>query len=78
MVERAESMAFAGGALVFPGGRIDESDRVLGGDEISAGRVAAIRETIEETAIPVGLSPFPDEALTLDAEALRTLDGLAD
>jgi 8-oxo-dGTP pyrophosphatase MutT (NUDIX family) len=58
MVERAAGMAFAGGALVFPGGRIDEADGRDGqGDE--AARVAAIRETIEETAIPVGLEPLP-------------------
>jgi 8-oxo-dGTP pyrophosphatase MutT (NUDIX family) len=56
MVERAEGMAFAGGALVFPGGRIDQGDRALGGDPLAAAKVAAIRETIEETAIPVGLS----------------------
>jgi 8-oxo-dGTP pyrophosphatase MutT (NUDIX family) len=64
MVERAEGMAFAAGALVFPGGRIDESDRQLGGelglDDGAA--VAAIRETIEETAVPVGLAPAPDAA----------------
>ena len=62
MVERAEGMAFAAGALVFPGGRIDEADRRLGeesGFEDGAARVAAIRETIEETAIPVGISPVP-------------------
>ena len=29
MVERAEGMAFAAGALVFPGGRIDAADRDL-------------------------------------------------
>lgn len=29
MVERAGSMAFAGGALVFPGGRVDPADRTL-------------------------------------------------
>lgn len=63
MVERAEGMAFAGGALVFPGGRIDDSDRLLGGDEVGAAKVAAIRETIEETAIPAGLSGIADEAL---------------
>src|SRR5438552_711841 len=61
MVERAGSMAFAAGALVFPGGRIDEADRrlaeVLGFDPAA---VASIRETIEETAIPAGLSPTPD------------------
>lgn len=62
MVERAAGMAFAAGALVFPGGRIDEGDRVLaaelgGGD---AAAVAAVRETIEETAVPAALAPTPD------------------
>lgn len=62
MVERSEKMAFAAGALVFPGGRIDDADvrlaRALGLDDGAA--VAAIRETIEETAVPVGLNPVPD------------------
>lgn len=56
MVERAGGMAFAAGALVFPGGRIDEADRELG----DGAAVAAIRETVEETAIPVALEPLPD------------------
>jgi 8-oxo-dGTP pyrophosphatase MutT (NUDIX family) len=61
MVERAEGMAFAAGALVFPGGRIDEADRQLGTRlGIDGAAVAAIRETIEETALPVGLAPTPD------------------
>jgi 8-oxo-dGTP pyrophosphatase MutT (NUDIX family) len=63
MVERAEGMAFAAGALVFPGGRIDEADRKFAeaiGSEAAA--VAAIRETVEETAVPVGVSPTPDAA----------------
>ena len=61
MVERAGGMAFAAGALVFPGGRIDDGDRRLGEVlGIDPAAVAAIRETIEETAIPVGLSPTPD------------------
>ena len=62
MVERAEGMAFAAGALVFPGGRIDEADKRLGeqsGLDDGAARVAAIRETLEETAVPVGISPVP-------------------
>jgi 8-oxo-dGTP pyrophosphatase MutT (NUDIX family) len=63
MVERAQGMAFAGGALVFPGGRIDEGDRSAASDEIEAGAVAAIRETLEETAIPVGISPVPSVEL---------------
>lgn len=61
MVERAKGMAFAAEALVFPGGRIDEHDSTLAsGQADGAARAAAIRETIEETAIPVALSPVPD------------------
>jgi len=63
MVERAGGMAFAAGALVFPGGRIDDADRRLATDSgTDAAVVAAIRETIEETAVPAGLSPLPDAA----------------
>src|SRR5205823_3415799 len=81
MVERAQGMAFAAGALVFPGGRIDEQDRTLAariGWEASA--VAAIRETVEETAVPAGLSPAPspDAALQLQQALVadQPLEGL--
>lgn len=61
MVERAGGMAFAAGALVFPGGRIDEADCSLAAElDLEPAAIAAIRETIEETSIPVGLSPTPD------------------
>ena len=61
IVERAQKMAFAAGALVFPGGRIDPADRdlataVFPGDPHGAGRIAAIRETIEEAGLAVGLA----------------------
>ncbi len=64
MVERAKAMVFAGGALVFPGGRVDPGDRALaemsGGDvEEDAHRIAAIRETVEEAGLPIGLDPVP-------------------
>lgn len=60
MVERAATMRFAGGALVFPGGRIDPADRALaatydGDTDDNAARIAAIRETIEEAGLPLGL-----------------------
>lgn len=58
MVERAAAMAFAGGALVFPGGRIDAGDYALAlamGDDDLAPRLAAIRETIEEAGIAIGI-----------------------
>lgn len=73
MMERTGHMAFAAGALVFPGGRIDEADRVAAaafpdhGD--AAARIAAVRETIEETGIAPALSPAADEAA---ARALRS------
>ena len=63
MVERAGGMAFAAGALVFPGGRIDQADRQLAEDRgVDPAAVAAIRETLEETAVPAGLAPLPDAA----------------
>ena len=74
VTERTGQMAFAAGALVFPGGRIDADDHLtaetLGTD---AATVAAIREPIEETGLAPGLIPPPDAA---SVRALR--EGLAD
>lgn len=67
MLERSARMRFAPGALVFPGGRVDPADRVLatrlaagehaGADAIdeTAARIAAIRETLEETGLVTGV-----------------------
>ncbi len=75
MVERAASMSFAGGAAVFPGGRVDVADRDLA-DRLGAtdedlreewaARIAAVRETLEETGLAVGI----DRQASLE-EALR-------
>ena len=67
MVERAKAMAFAGGALVFPGGRVDPGDHALAtlidpSDDGLPARIAAIRETIEEAGVAIGLTPAPDAA----------------
>jgi 8-oxo-dGTP pyrophosphatase MutT (NUDIX family) len=74
MVERAKAMAFAGGAMVFPGGRIDPGDHALAAlidaGEDGAARIAAIRETIEEAGVAVGLAPAPS-APTLAAIRAR-------
>lgn len=63
IVERARAMAFAGGALVFPGGRIDPEDEQLAqihpGQADAAPRIAAIREMLEEAGIAVGMTPAP-------------------
>jgi 8-oxo-dGTP pyrophosphatase MutT (NUDIX family) len=67
MVERAKTMAFAGGALVFPGGRIDPGDEALaaslGAGDDGAARIAAIRETIEEAGVAIGVEPPPSPAV---------------
>jgi 8-oxo-dGTP pyrophosphatase MutT (NUDIX family) len=73
MITRSAGMAFAAGALVFPGGRVDAEDRAVAADahllrnspadaEDAAARVTAIREAIEETGLAVGVHPLPDAA----------------
>jgi 8-oxo-dGTP pyrophosphatase MutT (NUDIX family) len=78
MVERAKAMVFAGGAMVFPGGRIDPGDYALadlhGGDDETAARIAAVRETIEEAGLPIGLAEMPS-ADTLIALRAALHDG---
>ncbi len=55
MVERPRTMVFAGGAMVFPGGRIDPADWA-GTDMLDqAAARAAVRETAEETGVDVAL-----------------------
>lgn len=63
MVERAKTMGFAGGMMVFPGGKVDQADVALAQDaELAPGfaaldpvdgaaRIAAIRETFEEAGV---------------------------
>jgi 8-oxo-dGTP pyrophosphatase MutT (NUDIX family) len=76
IMERAETMAFAAGALVFPGGRIEPGDEAAAaafpGVPDAAARIAAIRETIEETGVAAALAPGADAAT---ARSLR--EGLA-
>lgn len=68
MIQRSAQMGFGAEAWVFPGGRVDPGDRALAETLISEGasldditaRVAAIRETIEEAGVAVGLDPMPD------------------
>ena len=66
VMERTGHMAFAAGALVFPGGRIDAEDYELAAGfahhDDAAARIAAIRETIEETGIGPALRPTPIQA----------------
>ncbi|UYV15475.1 NUDIX hydrolase [Porphyrobacter sp. ULC335] len=64
MTVRSRNMTFAGGMAVFPGGRVDPADYALG-EEVSAQhglapdeaahQIAAVRETLEETGLALGL-----------------------
>lgn len=74
VMQRTRTMAFAAGALVFPGGRIDPQDHELAERlapdlEDGAARVAAVRETIEETGLAPALLPVPAPALTQQLRA---------
>lgn len=65
MTVRSRNMVFAGGMAVFPGGRVDPADFSLGerlaadaglsADE-AAHQIAAIRETLEETGLALGIA----------------------
>ena len=74
MAERAATMAFAGGMMAFPGGKVDDSDAAVSGDAAvatgfegldpvdAAARVAAARETFEEAGVPLSNGPaVPDD-----------------
>ena len=67
MTVRSRTMTFAGGMAVFPGGRVDPSDFALGefasqrsggliSGEEAAHQIAAVRETLEETGLALGLA----------------------
>ncbi|MEK6638003.1 MAG: NUDIX hydrolase [Pseudomonadota bacterium] len=81
VVERSAKMAFAGGAIVFPGGRIDDDDHAIAADiryfandhaleiEEAAARIAAIRETLEESGIAIGFATPPAQDWIETAQA---------
>lgn len=76
MVVRHREIEFAGGALVFPGGRVEEDDKALGGpDPLDAFRIAGIRETFEECGMllarPKGGDALVDATRLLGIEALH-------
>jgi len=83
MLERSGEMRFAGGAAVFPGGRIDPADHELGArlaphleaDEAAA-RVAALRETLEETGLALMPGCRIDAAEAFEARALLLESGV--
>lgn len=83
MTERHAEMAFAAGALVFPGGRVDPEDEeaavAFPAFPDAAARIAAIRETIEETGIVPAVTPAAsDEDAAFVRAELASGGGLVD
>jgi len=86
IVRREARLAFAAGAYVFPGGRLDPEDYDAGqagpapADPVdAAARIAAIRETAEETGIvveaaPADLIPFARWLPPLTEKLVRRFD----
>lgn len=85
MVRRGENLAFAGGALVFPGGRVDPADLSTArdpelafgfdglADDDAAARIACCREALEETGVLLTSGAAPDpEALAHARAALAS------
>lgn len=76
MQVRNRKLAFAGGMAVFPGGRVDSSDHELAhtldidDPDEAAHRIAAIRETLEETGLVLGLRGDIDAARAGSARAM--------
>lgn len=79
MVKRHQKIRFAGGAYVFPGGKLDPADRALeeqdqrdaAGDisaEFRGLRYAALREVFEETGLVIGTKA--DQAIDETGRAL--------
>lgn len=54
LVQRSGRLDFHGGAWVFPGGRVDDTEEAAAaGDVLAAARAAAVREVMEETNLAV-------------------------
>lgn len=82
MVQRSKAMRFAGGAAVFPGGRIDPEDRVLAAklapdadQDVAAAQVAGVRETLEETGLAIAVAGRVESAQAAEARALLLEQG---
>mgnify|MGYP002073275353 CR=1 FL=1 len=82
MVQRARAMRFAGGAAVFPGGKVDPEDCALArlldpaGDPVhAAARITGIRETLEETGLAIATRKPVSAREAADARALLLEQG---
>ncbi len=73
LTTRHDAAGFAAGAAVFPGGKVDASDRARAGTAGDSFRIAAIRETFEECGLL--LARRAADGAVLSAAALAQLSG---
>ncbi len=59
LLKRNKALAFAGGLWVFPGGKVEKNELEAAKSELEAAKLAAVRETKEETNIDIA----PDQLL---------------
>lgn len=84
MTVRSRNMTFAGGMAVFPGGRVDPADYALAeavaadhglAPDEAAHQIAAVRETLEETGLALGLAGEITAASAAAARAMLAQSG---
>lgn len=84
MTVRSRELTFAGGMAVFPGGRVDPADYALGevvaarhglAPDEAAHQIAAVRETLEETGLALGLAGDIDAGRAAAARAMLAETG---
>ncbi|AOL22899.1 NUDIX domain-containing protein [Erythrobacter litoralis] len=86
MTVRSRNMTFAGGMAVFPGGRVDPADYELGekvsraahgaiAPDEAAHQIAAVRETLEETGLALGLAGDITAQSAAEARAMLMREG---
>ena len=89
LVRRNEKIAFHGGAWVFPGGRVDDSDGAgRASSELDLAKRAAVREALEETGLELtvdAMLPFAHWTTPVDLPKrfatwffAAVIDGVAD
>lgn len=59
LLRRNRSLNFAGGFWVFPGGKVEPQEIEQGNDDLEAAKLAAVRETKEETSVDIS----PDDLI---------------
>ena len=55
LLRRNKALAFAGGLWVFPGGKIEPSEKEQAKDDLAAAKLAAVRETKEEADLDIDI-----------------------